>query len=244
MPARLTISRASYSKNLKALASGQGEGAAAAEPIWSGASGALTCAGAAKRPPRWERGAAGWRRGLRQRVLALLAAELLGDLQVLLEGGDLLGGRPADRAVAAHLDLVLGLGDVLLVVLGLEVGIALVELRAGELGHRLQLPLHGRRGGLGDVDAQRLGQVGRLLQRLAVVLDQARAVVLDRLRRALLLGELAAGDLEAVALDRGLQVLLVEGRVAVAGAVVAAVSGGAGRQRTGAEDRRGGDGGE
>src|SRR3954470_23876892 len=158
MPARLTISRASYSKNLKALASGQGEGAAAAEPIWSGASGALTCAGAAKRPPRWERGDARWRRALRQRVLALLAAQLLGDVEVHLEDGDLSRRGLADGAVETHLHLVLCLGDVLLVVLGLEVGVGGVELRAGEGADRAQLPLHRRRRGLGHVDAQLLGQ--------------------------------------------------------------------------------------
>jgi hypothetical protein len=67
-----------------------------------------------------------------------------GQLEVLLEDGQVILGELPDLVVAALADLVLRLLDVLDVVLDLEIGIPPVELGALELRHCPELPLLGR----------------------------------------------------------------------------------------------------
>jgi hypothetical protein len=148
----------------------------------------------------------------RQRRGRRLAAEAAGDLQVRDERREVLLGGGAHADVGAVADLVVGLGDVLLVVGRLEVDVERVEGGAGLAGDDAQLPLLAGRRRLRDLDVVGLGQRHGLLQRLGVVGHQAAAVVLDRLGGAARLGDLAALDLEAVARHGVLQPQLVGGR--------------------------------
>src|SRR4051794_8122243 len=124
-------------------------------------------------------------------------------------------------------------------------GVLAVDLLAGERGNPLQLPLHRRRRRDGHLDAELVGELDRLGERLGVVGGEPRAVALHRAGAAALLRELAAGDLEAVALDRGLEVLLVPGRdVAMVMTSAAAVGERARAGGADADGKGGGQGGE
>ena len=108
------------------------------------------------------------------------------------------------------LRLVRGFGDVLLVVRNLKARVPPVEVLAAEARHDLQLPRLGWAGRVGDLGVERVGERLGLAQGLGVILDQRLRERADRRRLRLLQRELAARDLETVALDRSLQPVLVE----------------------------------
>src|SRR3954469_9272914 len=137
----------------------------------------------------------------------------------------------ADAVVEGLLDLHLRLFDVLLVVLNLEVGVGGIEGRVRQAGERGELPFLACRGRAGDADAELVSQRNRLTKRLRMVRDQALAERAHRRRDALGLGELAARDLEPVALDAGLERGLVERRVCGGGGASGARESDEGRRR-------------